>query len=271
MTKSAQFPFHFWLPDAMAAPTPVSAYLHSATMVNLGVYLMARFDEALGGIAWWTGVLTAIGSATAIWGALQALRERDLKRILAWSTVSALGTMTLLIGLPNELGALAFVAFVFAHALYKAPLFFIVGNVDHATGTRVIDNLRGLRAAMPLTAAAAVLAGLSMAGLPSTIGFIAKDITKVAKELSDAAWFVGASGLLVSAVSIAVASVVAGRTFFGRPSQPHHCAGARAQRRESRGAVAAARGELAARIRARRGDLRRMGSVAPIHRTPAVP
>jgi len=106
MTKSAQFPFHFWLPGAMAAPTPVSAYLHSATMVNLGVYVMARFDEAMGAVAWWEGALLSIGTLTALWGAMQAPRERDLKRILAWSTVSALGMLTVLIGLPNELGAL---------------------------------------------------------------------------------------------------------------------------------------------------------------------
>lgn len=218
MTKSAQFPFHFWLPGAMAAPTPVSAYLHSATMVNLGVYVLARFDEAMGAVAWWASTLTVLGSTTAVWGALQSLRERDLKRILAWSTVSALGTLTLLIGLPNELGALAFVAFVLAHALYKAPLFFVSGNVDHVTGTRIIDNLRGLGRDMPITAAAAVLAGLSMAGLPSSVGFIAKDTIKAAKELSDAAWLVGVSGLLVSAVSVAVASVAAGRVFFGRGS-----------------------------------------------------
>src|SRR5512139_3530103 len=110
MTKSAQFPFHFWLPGAMAAPTPVSAYLHSATMVKLGIYLLARFDEAMGGVAAWSSGLALVGTITAVWGSVQALRERDLKRILAWSTVSSLGTMTLLIGLPNERGALALCA-----------------------------------------------------------------------------------------------------------------------------------------------------------------
>lgn len=222
MTKSAQFPFHFWLPDAMAAPAPVSAYLHSATMVNLGVYLLARFDEALGSVPWWTSTLMMVGTTTALWGALQCLRERDMKRILAWSTVSALGTLTLLVGLPNEMGALAFVTFVFAHALYKAPLFFVAGIVDHATGTRVIDDLRGLRRYLPLTAAAALLAAVSMAGLPQTVGFIAKDTIKMAKELSDVAWLVGVSGILVSAVALAAASVVAGRVFFGRADPGLH-------------------------------------------------
>ena len=218
MTKSAQFPFHYWLPGAMAAPTPVSAYLHSATMVKLGVYVMARFDEAMGGVGWWTHTLTVLGTVTAVWAAVQALRERDLKRILAWSTVSALGTLTLLIGLPNELGAVGFTAFLLAHALYKAPLFFVAGNVDHVAGTRIIDHLRGLRRAMPVTAAAAALAGISMAGLPSSFGFVAKDAAKSAKELAEGLWFVGGTSLLVSAVGVAVAAVAALRVFFGRPN-----------------------------------------------------
>ena len=220
MTKSAQFPFHFWLPGAMAAPTPVSAYLHSATMVNLGVYVMARFDEAMGAVAWWEGALLSIGTLTALWGAMQAPRERDLKRILAWSTVSALGMLTVLIGLPNELGALAFVAFLLAHALYKAPLFFVAGNIDHATGTRLIDRLSGMRHAMPVTALVALLAGLSMAGLPVTVGFVAKNSMKAAKEVSDVLWVVEGASLLVSTVGVAVASVAALRIFFGAPAHP---------------------------------------------------
>lgn len=220
MTKSAQFPFHFWLPGAMAAPTPVSAYLHSATMVNLGVYVMARFDEAMGAVPWWGATLLAIGTLTALWGAVQAPRERDLKRILAWSTVSTLGTLTVLIGLPNELGALAFAALLLAHALYKAPLFFVAGNVDHATGTRMIDRLRGLRHGMPASALAALLAGLSMAGLPATVGFVAKDTIKAAKEVSEVLWLVEGVSLLVSTVGVAVASVAAVRIFFGAPAHP---------------------------------------------------
>ena len=218
MTKSAQFPFHFWLPGAMAAPTPVSAYLHSATMVNLGVYVMARLDEAMGAVPWWEATLLSVGTLTAVLGAVQAPREPDLKRILAWSTVSALGTLTVLIGLPNELGALAFVALLLAHALYKAPLFFVAGNVDHATGTRLIGRLRGLRHGMPATALAALLAGLSMAGLPATLGFVAKDTIKAAKAVSEVLWVVEAASLLVSTVGVAVASVAAVRIFFGPPS-----------------------------------------------------
>jgi multicomponent Na+:H+ antiporter subunit A len=226
MTKSAQFPFHYWLPGAMAAPTPVSAYLHSATMVKLGIYLLARLDEAMGAVPWWSATLVTVGAVTATWSALQAMRERDLKRILAWSTVSALGAMTLMIGLPNDLGALALVTFVLAHALYKAPLFFVAGNIDHGTGTRIIDRLRGLRRAMPYTATAAVIAGLSMAGLPATFGFVAKDAISAAKDLGDPVWFVGASILFVSAVGVAVAGVATVRIFLGpsgtqRPEEVH--------------------------------------------------
>jgi multicomponent Na+:H+ antiporter subunit A len=222
MTKSAQFPFHFWLPGAMAAPTPISAYLHSATMVKLGVYLMARFDEAMGAVDWWETTLTVIGTVTALWGAIHSLRERDMKAILAWSTVSALGTLTLLVGLPNELSALAFVAFVVAHASYKATLFLVVGNVDHVAGTRLIDRLRGMGRAMPMTAAAAILAGLSMAGLPSSIGFIAKDTIKASKELAESAWPIVGAGVLVSAIGVAVAAVATVRIFLG-PSNDSLC------------------------------------------------
>lgn len=218
MTKSAQFPFHFWLPGAMAAPTPVSAYLHSATMVKLGIYLLARFDEAMGGVPTWANGLALVGTVTSVWGAVQALRERDLKRIFAWSTVSSLGTMTLLIGLPNERGALALVAFILAHAMYKAALFFVAGNIDHATGTRIIDRLRGLRRAMPLTATAAAIAALSMAGLPSTFGFVAKEAIHTAKQMSDTLWFIGGATLFVSAIGAAVAGVATIRIFSGTPS-----------------------------------------------------
>lgn len=216
MTKSAQFPFHYWLPGAMAAPTPVSAYLHSATMVKLGIYLLARMDDAMGVSSWWSVTLIGVGTVTAVWTAFQALRERDLKRILAWSTVSALGVMTLLIGLPNELGALGVVTVVLAHALYKAPLFFVAGNVDHGTGTRNIDHLRGLGPAMPYTATAAVVAGLSMAGVPATFGFVSKDVVSAAKTMGEPVWFLGAAIFFVSAVGVAVAAVATVRIFLGR-------------------------------------------------------
>jgi multicomponent Na+:H+ antiporter subunit A len=216
-TKSAQFPFHFWLPNAMAAPTPVSAYLHSATMVKLGVYLLARLDPAFNDLFLWEAVLLGVGTLTAVWGAVLALRERDLKRILAWSTVSALGTLTLLIGLPNPGAGLAVVGFLFAHALYKAPLFMVAGNIDHATGTRVIDRLMGLRRAMPWTATAALLAGLSMAGLPLSFGFVAKDLITVAKIEAELLDWVSYATLFVNATAAAVAGIATLRIFGGPP------------------------------------------------------
>lgn len=124
-SKSAQFPFHFWLPNAMAAPTPVSAYLHSATMVKLGIYLLARLDAAFGDLLFWEYVLVSFGTFTAVLGAIRTLYERDLKRILAWSTVATLGTLTMLVGLPGSGAALATSTLFFAHALYKAPLFLL--------------------------------------------------------------------------------------------------------------------------------------------------
>ena len=219
-TKSAQFPFHFWLPNAMSAPTPVSAYLHSATMVKLGIYLMARLDPAFNDLLFWEVMLIGTGTITAVWAAVLALRERDLKRILARSTVSALGTLTLLIGLPSPGAALAVVAFLFAHALYKAPLFMVAGNIDHATGTRNIDHLMGLRRSMPITATAAVLAGLSMAGLPLSFGFVAKDVISVAKAEAEVLMLVSYATVFVNAIAVAVAGVAAVRVFWGPPEAP---------------------------------------------------
>ncbi len=219
-TKSAQFPFHFWLPNAMSAPTPVSAYLHSATMVKLGIYLMARLDPAFNDLLFWEIALIATGTLTALWAAVLALRERDLKRILARTTVAALGTLTLLIGLPNPGAGLALVAFLVAHALYKAPLFMVAGSIDHATGTRSIDHLMGLRRAMPWTAAIAILAALSMAGLPLSFGFVAKDTISLAKSDADLFLLVGYATVLVNALVVAVAGVAAIRVFWGPPEAP---------------------------------------------------
>ena len=214
-TKSAQFPFHFWLPNAMSAPTPVSAYLHSATMVKLGIYLMARLDPAFNNLLIWEILLIGTGTFTAVWAAVLALRERDLKRILARSTVSALGTLTMLIGLPSSGSGLAVVAFLFTHAVYKAPLFMVAGNIDHATGTRMIDHLAGLRRVMPWTAAAAVLAGISMAGLPLAFGYVAKDIIADAKQQAELLAVVSYALLFINATAMAVAGVAAIRVFWG--------------------------------------------------------
>jgi len=215
-TKSAQFPFHFWLPNAMSAPTPVSAYLHSATMVKLGVYLLARLHPAFGELPMWQFTLVSVGGFTSVLAMALTLRERDLKRILAWSTVAALGTLVLLIGKPGDGAPVAVAAFLLAHALYKAPLFFVAGNIDHATGTRRIDDLAGLAPALPYSAAAALLAGLSMAGMPLSFGFVAKDMIEIAKTEGEAFAWVGYTSLFVSAVSVAVAAVAAIRVFWHR-------------------------------------------------------
>jgi multicomponent Na+:H+ antiporter subunit A len=218
-TKSAQFPFHFWLPNAMSAPTPVSAYLHSATMVKLGIYLLGRLHPAFNDLVLWQVVLVSVGGGTSALAMALTLRERDLKRILAWSTVAALGTLVMLIGVPGDGAATATAAFLLAHALYKAPLFFVAGNIDHATGTRRIDDLAGLAPALPFTAAAALAAGISMAGMPLSFGFVAKDLIAIAKSEGEVYAWVGYSSLFVSAVSVAVAGVAAIRVFWHRGGQ----------------------------------------------------
>jgi multicomponent Na+:H+ antiporter subunit A len=215
-TKSAQVPFHFWLPNAMEAPTPVSAYLHSATMVKLGVYLLARLDAAFADERLWELGLIAVGGVTSAWAMMQTVQERDLKRILAWSTVSALGTMVMLIGLPGAEAAPALVAFALAHALYKAPLFFVAGNVDHATGTRDIGNLEALARAMPWTAAVALAAALSMGGLPLSFGHFAKELIYIAKSEGGLYRFIGYGSVPVSAITVAVAAIAAVRVFWHR-------------------------------------------------------
>jgi len=174
-TKSAQVPFHFWLPNAMEAPTPVSAFLHSATMVQAGVYLMLRTSPILGGTAIWEGLLVVFGGVTLLWGALAALRQTDLKQMLAQTTIASLGLLILLIGIGSEMAINAAAVYFVAHALYKAALFLVVGVIDHETGTRDITALGGLRGKLPVTFGAAVLAGLSMVGLPLTVGYLAKE------------------------------------------------------------------------------------------------
>ena len=151
-TKSAQFPFHFWLPHAMAAPTPVSAYLHSATMVKAGVFLLARFWPALAGTEAWFWVVTGVGVTTLLIGAYAAMFQRDLKGLLAYSTISHLGLITLLLGLNSPLAAVAAVFHMMNHATFKAALFMAAGVIDHETGTRDISRLNGLYRAMPITA-----------------------------------------------------------------------------------------------------------------------
>jgi multicomponent Na+:H+ antiporter subunit A len=174
-TKSAQVPFHVWLPGAMAAPTPVSAYLHSATMVKAGVLLVAVTGPAFAGVGAWKAVGLCFGIASMFWGAIGALRHRDAKLILAWGTVSQLGLLITLFSLGTPKAIFAGVSILFAHALFKAALFLVVGEIDIRTGTRDIDELGGLWRSMPMTFMVALLAGLSMAGAPPLLGFMAKE------------------------------------------------------------------------------------------------
>jgi multicomponent Na+:H+ antiporter subunit A len=176
LTKSAQFPFHFWLPNAMAAPAPVSAYLHSATMVKAGVFLLARLLPVLGGTDAWLFILVGAGSVTLLLGAVLALRATEVKRVLAYSTVAALGMITLLLGIGDTEAVTAAIVFLFGHALYKGALFLFAGIADHEAGITQPSRLGGLRRTMPLAALAALFAGLSMAGLLPFFGFIGKEL-----------------------------------------------------------------------------------------------
>jgi multicomponent Na+:H+ antiporter subunit A len=175
-TKSAQFPFHFWLPGAMKAPTPVSAYLHSATMVKAGIFLLARFTPILGGTPEWSYTLMGVGGFTMIYAALHSLFRTDMKGVLAYSTISALGMLTFLIGLGTKEALIAACTFIVVHALYKATLFLITGIIDHETGTRDLTKLSGLRKVLFPVFIAGLLAALSSAGLPLSFGFIGKDL-----------------------------------------------------------------------------------------------
>lgn len=214
-TKSAQFPFHFWLPNAMAAPTPVSAFLHSATMVKAGVYLMARLHPTLSGTDVWFWTLSISGAFTALFASILALRQTDLKQALAYTTLMALGTLTLLLGQTSSYAITAFATFLVVHSLYKASLFLVVGCIDHSTGTREADILGGLGRSMPVTAFAAALAALSMAGIPPLLGFIAKELQYAGLEKLDMGMmiFTGAA-LLANALMFAVAGIVALRPFW---------------------------------------------------------
>ncbi|MDO8147367.1 Na+/H+ antiporter subunit A [Isoptericola sp. b515] len=205
-TKSALVPFHFWLPAAMAAPTPVSAYLHAAAMVKAGVYLVARFAPGLSGEPVWRWSVVSLGAATLLLGGYRALRQHDLKLVLAFGTVSQLGLLVLLLGLGTRAAALAGLALLGAHALFKAALFLVVGVVDVATGTRDLRRLSGLWRAMPVTAAAGLLATASMIGLPPFAGYVAKEAAL------EGLWHDvthGAGGLEVAAlVAVVVGSIL---------------------------------------------------------------
>ena len=175
LTKSAQAPFHFWLPAAMAAPTPVSAYLHAAAMVKAGVFLVARLAPEFHGLAMWQVLVIGVGLWTLLLGGWRALRQTDIKLVLAYGTVSQLGFLMVANGLGTRDAAMAGLAMLLAHAVFKAPLFMVVGIIDHEAGTRDLRQLSGIGRRHPALAAVAVVAGLSMAGLPPLFGFVAKE------------------------------------------------------------------------------------------------
>ncbi len=225
-TKSAQVPFHFWLPGAMVAPTPVSAYLHSATMVKAGIFLLARMNPILGGTDAWHYIVSTIGVITMVTGAAMAVVQTDLKRLLAYSTVSALGTLVLLLGLGTVMATKAAIVFLIVHSLYKGGLFMIAGTIDHETGTRDVTCLGGLVRFMPVTAIAAGLAALSMSGFPPLLGFIGKELIYEAKlQLPALSGLVTMAGVLANVVNVAVAIIVGIAPFWDDEKirfQPEH-------------------------------------------------
>ncbi|MDE2775203.1 MAG: proton-conducting transporter membrane subunit [Chloroflexota bacterium] len=223
-TKSAQFPFHFWLPGAMSAPSPASAYLHSATMVKAGIYLFARLSPVMHANELWTNALLIAGLATMLVGAYFAVFQRDLKGLLAYSTVSKLGAIVAMIGLPNQSGLKAAFLGIIAHALYKSALFLVAGTIDHATGTRHIDRLGGLRRQMPILFWVTVVSALSMAGFPFLLGFVAKE------TLLDAMLHYTTSGTLLVMLIVTVSAAFTAMAgymliydvFLGRPRTRLH-------------------------------------------------
>ncbi|MDQ0319569.1 multicomponent Na+:H+ antiporter subunit A [Pararhizobium capsulatum DSM 1112] len=223
-TKSAQFPFHFWLPNAMEAPTPVSAYLHSATMVKAGVYLLMRLSPVMGGTVMWETILPVFGGVTLLFGALLAIRHVDLKMMLAYTTMASLGLLVMLTGFGTERAIDAAVLYLVAHALFKGALFMVSGIIDHETGTRDLTKLGGLRRAMPLTFLIAMTAALSMGGFTPFLGFIAKEEIYAALTGGDvallAACIVAIAG---NALMFAAGFAVALTPFIGAPAEtPKH-------------------------------------------------
>jgi multicomponent K+:H+ antiporter subunit A len=216
-TKSAQVPFHFWLPHAMAAPTPVSAYLHSATMVKAGIFLMARLWPVLSGTPEWCVIVTSTGLLTMVLAAWIALNKDDLKALLAYSTVSHLGLITLLLGLGTPSAASAALVHILAHATFKAALFMTAGIVDHATHTRDLTRLGGLRKLMPVTFAIAAIASLSMAGIPPLNGFLSKEmmLDAAARTPWPTPWALGLAATCGALLSAAYSFRFLAQGFFG--------------------------------------------------------
>jgi len=223
-TKSAQFPFHFWLPNAMEAPTPVSAFLHSATMVKAGVYLLMRMHPMLGGTELWMTVLPIFGGITLLVGTILAVRQTDLKLMLAYTTVASLGLLVMLVGTSYERALEGAVLYLIAHSLFKGALFMVAGNIDHEAGTRDVTKLGGLRSAMPITFGAAALAALSMSGLPPFIGFIAKEVLYYGTwGAPSAAMALTVTAVVGNALMLVIAAAVAIKPFMGaKVETPKH-------------------------------------------------
>ncbi|MFV0284050.1 MAG: monovalent cation/H+ antiporter subunit A [Castellaniella sp.] len=230
LSKSAQFPFHFWLPNAMAAPTPVSAYLHSATMVKAGVFLLARFWPIFSGTDWWTWIIGGAGLCSMLLGAYAATFQRDMKGVLAYSTISHLGLITLLLGMSSRLALVAAVFHIINHATFKASLFMAAGIVDHESGTRDLTRLSGLRTLMPLTATLAMVSAAAMAGVPLLNGFISKEMffaeTVFITGHWASRWGLPAAAVAAGALSVAYSLRLILQVFFGPqasglPRTPH--------------------------------------------------
>ncbi|WP_159590336.1 putative monovalent cation/H+ antiporter subunit A [Chelativorans xinjiangense] len=225
-TKSAQFPFHFWLPNAMEAPTPVSAYLHSATMVKAGVYLVMRLNPVMGETPAWETILPVFGGTTLIIGTLLALRQTDLKLMLAYTTVASLGLLVMLTGFGSEVAVEAAVLYLVAHSMFKGALFMVAGAIDHETGTRDITKVGGIGSAMPVTFIAAVLAALSMGGLGPFFGFLAKEEIYAGLGFASG-WSIllTLTAVLGNALMFAIGFAVALKPFTGArvkmPKAPH--------------------------------------------------
>ncbi|KGJ99521.1 MULTISPECIES: monovalent cation/H+ antiporter subunit A [Pseudoalteromonas] len=229
-TKSAQFPFHFWLPHAMAAPTPVSAYLHSATMVKAGIFLLARFYPALAGTDTWFLLVGLTGLTTLLFGAYIALFKHDLKGLLAYSTISHLGLITLLLGLDTQLATVAAIFHIINHATFKASLFMATGIIDHETGTRDMRKLNGMWRYLPYTATLAMVAAAAMAGVPLLNGFLSKEMffaeTLHQQVLGSMSWLIPVLATVAGALSVAYSSRFIHDVFFNGepidlPRTPH--------------------------------------------------
>ncbi len=215
-TKSAQFPFHFWLPGAMHAPTPVSVYLHSATMVKAGIFLLARLNPVLGGTNEWSHIIPVVGVVTMLVGAYLSITQKDIKIILAYTTISALGLLVLLFGIDTNISIKAAFVFLFVHAFYKASLFMIAGYVENKAGTRDIDLLGGLARLLPYGFPVAVIALFSMAGLPPLLGFIGKELIYEAKVQSPGLGFmVLIMGVISNILMVTISLFFLFKVFFG--------------------------------------------------------